>query len=124
MIHWAITVPRAAGRIGNTVAKPVIVVSNDGFNGHFPIVTIVSATKAEGKKRQRYPFEVVLPAGTITLEHKSIVMPHQVRTISKMHLLERIGTLEDNGFREAIENRLLEHLDIVFEEESVDDIEK
>jgi hypothetical protein len=29
--------------------------------------------------------------------------------------------LEDNGFREAIEDSLLEHLDVAFEEESVDD---
>lgn len=47
-------------------------------------------------------------------------MPHQVRTMSKLRLLERIGTLEDQERREAIENRLLEHLGIAFEEESPD----
>jgi mRNA interferase MazF len=101
----------------------VIVVSNDGYNAAFSVVTIVSATKAEGKKRRIYPFEVLLPIGMITAAHESIVMPHQVRTISKTRLLERIGTLEDESFREQIENRLLEHLGIAFEEESLDDVE-
>lgn len=101
--------------------RPVIVVSNDGFNGAFPVVTVVSTTKAEGKRRQPYTFEVLLPAGTITAEHATIVMPHQVRTISKMRLLERIGTLDDESFMEAIETRLLEHLGIEFEEESLGD---
>lgn len=98
--------------------RPVIVVSNDGFNAVFPVITIVSATKAEGKQRQPYPFEVLLPAGTITSSHASIVMPHQIRTISKMRLLAPIGRLEAEDFRNAIENRLLEHLDIAFEEEN------
>lgn len=104
--------------------RPVIVVSNDGFNSTFPVVTIVSATKAEGKQRKPYAFEVVLPGGTITPDHASIVMPHQVRTISKMRLLERIGVLENAGFREEIENRLLEHLGIAFEEESLDETDE
>ncbi len=101
--------------------RPVIVVSNDGFNAAFPVVTIVSATKAEGKQRKPYDFEVSLPAGTITQEHASIVMPHQIRTISKYRLLDRIGSLDEVGFREDIENRLLEHLGIAFEEEPPDD---
>lgn len=102
--------------------RPVIVVSNDGFNAVFPVVTIVSATKLEGKQRKPYEFEVVLPEGAITEDHASIVMPHQVRTISKMRLLEHIGTLEDEGFREQIENRLLEHLGIAFEEEPPEEV--
>lgn len=100
--------------------RPVIVVSNDGFNRTFPVVTIVSATKAEGKQRKPYAFEVVLPEGTITPDHASIVMPHQIRTISRMRLLERIGPLENEDFRAEIENRLLEHLGIAFGEEPLD----
>ena len=122
-MFWADLEP-GVGSEQKGARRPVIVISNDGFNAHFPVVTIVSATKAEGKRRQPYPFEVVLPVGTITPGHESVVMPHRVRTICRMRLLERIGTLEDNGFREAIENRLLEHLDIAFEEESVDDIDE
>lgn len=115
-IFWADLEP-GVGSEQKGERRPVIVVSNDGFNGVFPVVTIVSATKAEGKKRKLYPFEVLLPAGAITVDHESIVMPQQVRTISKTRLIERIGAVEDEEFREQIENRLLEHLGIAFEEE-------
>lgn len=116
-MFWADLEP-GLGSEQNGERRPVIVVSNDGFNAAFPVVTIVSATKAEGKKRQPYPFEVLLPAGTITPSHATIVMPHQIRTISKMRLLEPIGRLESEDFQTAIENRLLEHLGISFEEDS------
>lgn len=116
-IFWADLEP-GVGSEQRGERRPVIVVSNDGFNAAFPVVTVVSATKREGKKRKPYAFEVLLPAGTITAEHESIVMPQQIRTISTMRLLERITTLEDDEFREQIENRLLEHLGVAFEEES------
>lgn len=98
--------------------RPVIVISNDGFNAAFPVVTVVSATKAEGKRRSAYAFEVLLPKGSITPRHASIVMPHQLRTISKLRLSTRIGTLPEE-FRARIELRLLEHLGIAFEEDSI-----
>ncbi|HTE43749.1 MAG TPA: type II toxin-antitoxin system PemK/MazF family toxin [Gemmatimonadaceae bacterium] len=121
-MYWADLEP-GVGSEQKGERRPVIVVSNDGYNAAFSVVTIVSATKAEGKKRRIYPFEVLLPVGMITAANESIVMPHQVRTISKTRLLERIGTLEDESFREQIENRLLEHLGIAFEEESLDGVE-
>lgn len=90
-------------------------VSNDGVNAHLDVVTVVSVTKLEGKKRKVYPFEVVLPAGTITTRHASIVMPQQIRSISRMRLLEKMGTLGDLELQTRIENRILEHLGIQFE---------
>jgi mRNA-degrading endonuclease toxin of MazEF toxin-antitoxin module len=120
-IFWADFEP-GVGSEQKGERRPVIVVSNDGFNAAFPVVTIVSATRAEGKKRQPYPFEVLLPAGTITPSHASIVMPHQIRTISKMRLLEPIGRLESESFQAAIENRVLEQLGIAFEEDTSEDV--
>jgi mRNA interferase MazF len=99
--------------------RPVIVVSNNGVNAHLDVVTVVSATKAQGKQRRVYPFEVLLPAGTLTREHASIVMPQQIRAISKKRLLEKIGTLENPEYQAQIENRLLEHLGIQFEAEEL-----
>lgn len=115
-IYWADLEP-AVGSEQRGERRPVIVVSNDGVNANLAVVTVVPATKAEGKKRKLYPFEVLLPAGTITNAHASVIMPYQIRTISKMRLIERIGRLEHPVYRDQIENRLLEHLDIAFEEE-------
>ena len=97
--------------------RPVIVLSNDGFNASFGMITVVSVTKIEGKGRAVYPFEVVLPKGTITPDHGSIVLIHQIRAISKIRLMEPIGTISDEAQRADIENRILEHLGIAFAED-------
>ena len=64
-------------------------VSNDGFNAHFDVVTILPLTRRAGKRRQVYEFEVLLPPEIVRTGHESIVMPQQIRTISKVRLLER-----------------------------------
>lgn len=51
--------------------------------------------------------------------HESILMPQQVRTISKHRLLERTGVLTDASIQIDLENRLLEHLGIDFEVEEL-----
>jgi mRNA-degrading endonuclease toxin of MazEF toxin-antitoxin module len=89
--------------------------SNDGFNQHFEVVTVVPLTKREGKRRQVYPFEVLLPEEVLGTGYESIAMPQQVRTISKLRLLERVGALTDEALQAEIESRLLEHLGIEFE---------
>ncbi len=83
------------------------------------MVTVVSLTKLEEKQRTVYPFEVVLPMGTVTPEYSSIVLIHQIRSISKMRLLEAIGSISNEGQKTEIENRILEHLEIAFEEDHV-----
>jgi mRNA interferase MazF len=113
-IYWADLDPSVGSEQGGD-SRPVIVVSNDGVNKSLPVVTVVSVTKLEDKDRKPYPFEVLLPKGVITDRYASIVMPQQIRAISKTRLLEKIGTLDDEGFQTQIENRLLEHLDIAFE---------
>lgn len=95
--------------------RPVLVVSNDGFNTSLPVITQIPLTKLEGKTRRVYPFEVLLPKELVGSGWTSIAMPQQVRTIDKSRLLERIGELTDPGLRSEIENRLLEHFGIAFE---------
>jgi mRNA interferase MazF len=95
------------------------VLSNDGFNAHFDVVTVVPLTKSEGKRRRVYEFEVLLPGESLGTGVESIAMPHQIRTISKIRLLERIGSLTDEARQVDIENRVLEHLGIAFEAEEL-----
>jgi mRNA interferase MazF len=97
--------------------RPALVVSNDGFNAHFDVVTVVPLTGTRGKRREVYPFEVLVPAGAAGNPRDSIAMPQQVRTISKMRLLDSMGVLADPGIQDEIESRLLEHLGIDFEVE-------
>lgn len=113
-MFWADLDPGVGSEQGGT-RRPVIVISNDGYNRVFDVITVISATKLEGKARKAYTFEVVLPKNAITPTWASIVMPQQIRAISKRRLVEHVGTLEDERLRREIENRLLEHLDIAFE---------
>jgi mRNA-degrading endonuclease toxin of MazEF toxin-antitoxin module len=114
-VYWVDLEPHVGSEQGGE-RRPAIVVSNDGFNQYFDVVTVVPMTKLEGKRRQAYAFEVLLP-DLLGSGHESIAMPQQVRTISKWRLLERIGVLANEDLRGEIENRLLEHLGIAFEAE-------
>ncbi len=113
-VFWADLEP-GVGHEQKGTRRPVIVVSNDGFNEHFRMATVVPATKLDGKQRKVYPFEVLLPKGTLTADHASIAMPHQVRSISSLRLVEKIGVLQDARQQAEIESRLLEHFGIAFE---------
>lgn len=99
--------------------RPALVLSNDGFNRHFPLATVLPLTKREGKPRPVFTFEVVLPPHTAGNEVESIVMPHQVRTVSQDRMVRRIGRLTAPELRTDIENRVLDHLGVGFEEDDV-----
>lgn len=117
-LYWVDLDPVVGSEQGGD-RRPALVLSNDGFNSLFSVVTVVPLTKRKGKARGVYPFEVPIPANAAGNELESIAMPHQVRTISKLRLLERLGTLTDPDLQEQIENRLMEHLGIQFEAEEL-----
>jgi mRNA interferase MazF len=115
-LYWADLNPSVGSEQAGD-RRPVLVISNDGFNAAFEVVAVLPLTKLEGKRRRVYPFEALLPPGVVGTGVSSIVMPQQIRTISKLRLLDRIGVVEDEDARSEIENRLLEHLGIEFEAE-------
>ena len=92
-----------------------------GFNATFPVVTVVPLTEREGKKRRVYPFEVFIPADLAGNPVESIFMPSQIRTIDKARLLEPLGRVADAAVRRAMENRIIEHLGIAFDDPLEDD---
>ena len=99
--------------------RPALVVSNDGFNRHFPLATVLPLTKREGKHRKVYAFEVVLPAGSAGNPVESIVMPHQMRTVARARLRRQLGRLTAPHLQAEIENRVLDHLGVGFETDDV-----
>jgi len=117
--QWDTFVANLEYRVGSEqggARRPVIVVSNDGFNSAFPVVTVIPLTKREGKKRRVYPFEVVIPAKLAGNPVESIVMPYQIRTIDKARLIRPLGRIADAAVRRAIEDRIIEHLGIVLDD--------
>jgi mRNA interferase MazF len=89
--------------------RPVLIVSNEEFNQAMPNVTVLPLTST---KRRLYPSEVLLPEGRGGQPLESIIMAHQIRTISKQHLGRLLGYLDDPQLRQAVHRAIKEHLDI------------
>ena len=89
--------------------RPVLVVSNEEFNQAMPNVTVLPLTSA---KRRLYPSEVFLAQGKAGQPMDSIIMAHQIRTISKQRLGGLFGYLEDAQLWDEVKTAIKEHLDI------------
>lgn len=87
--------------------RPVLVVSAEEVNQALPIVTVLPLTST---KRKVYPTEVFLKKEKTGLPRDSIVMAHQIRTISKNRLGEKCGMIEDTATREKIRTAIKRHL--------------
>ena len=91
-VHWADLVPRSGSE--QTGRRPVIVVSNDGFNqtpGWRSIIVIPISTSASQGKRG--PTVVEIPAGAGGVPRTSLALCHQVTTLDRGKLTKRLGTL-------------------------------
>jgi mRNA interferase MazF len=89
--------------------RPVLVVSNEPFNRAMPILTILPLTSTQ---RRLYPAEVPLPKHTAGQPLDSIVMAHQIRTISKQRVAGLVGYLTDPSLRQQVQQALRDHLDL------------
>jgi mRNA interferase MazF len=92
-------------------SRPVLVVSNEIMNEMLPIVTVLPLTSHKSERRI-YSTEVLLPAGAAGQPMDSIVMAHQIRTISKRRLEAAYGQLEDPSLRQAIRAAMRLYLDL------------
>jgi mRNA interferase MazF len=91
--------------------RPVLVVSDEAFNRVMPVVTILPITSLK-KGRRIYPNEVLLLRGGGGLSADSIVLAHQIRTISKQRLGESLGFVSDPVIQQSIEQTLRIHLNL------------
>lgn len=91
--------------------RPVLVVSDEVFNSVMPVVTILPLTSLK-KGRRIYPNEVLLPKGIGGLSTDSIILAHQIRTISKQRLGKLLGFVNDNVTQESIAQAMRVHLSL------------
>ncbi len=89
--------------------RPVIIISNDDFNGVMPVITVLPLTSLK-PARKIYPGEVLIRKGEANLDVDSLVMAHQIRTISKSRLRKDIGLLSETASQRKIENAIKLHL--------------
>lgn len=89
--------------------RPVLITSNEEYNQSMPNVTVLPLTST---KRRLYPSEVFLPRGKAGQPLDSIIMAHQIRTISKQRLKGLLGHLEDSQLRREVCEAIKDHLDL------------
>jgi mRNA interferase MazF len=89
--------------------RPVLIVSNEEFNQAMSNVTVLPLTST---KRNLYPSEVFLSKGTAGQPSDSIIMAHQIRTISKKRLIDLVGYLEDAQLQHEVGEAIKEHLNL------------
>jgi mRNA interferase MazF len=91
-IYWADLVPRSGSE--QTGRGPVIVVSHDGFNqavGWQSVIAVPISTSAS--QARRGPTVVEISGGVAGLPRTSVAVCHQVTTLDRAKLNQRIGVL-------------------------------
>ncbi|MEK6581077.1 MAG: type II toxin-antitoxin system PemK/MazF family toxin, partial [Nitrospirota bacterium] len=91
--------------------RPIIVVSDEDFNKLMPVVTVLPVTSLK-EGRRVYPNEVLLKQGIRGLAQDSIILVHQIRTISKNRLRDSIGFINNHSTHDAINDALRVHLNL------------
>ena len=91
-MYWADLAPRSGAEQAGR--RPVVVVSHDGFNDvptwRSVIVVPVSTSDAQAR---RGPTAVLLASGAGGLRAQSVALCHQVTTLDRAKLTERLGAL-------------------------------
>jgi Growth inhibitor len=91
--------------------RPVVAISNDMVNEILPIVTILPISSMK-KNSRIYPTEVLLKPEVSGLQKPSIVMIHQVRTISKQRIGNKCGEIKDEKIIAEINDTLREYFEV------------
>lgn len=109
-VYWAEIAPRSGAE--GRGARPVIVVSHDGFNAtpgwRSAIVVPVSTSARQGT---RGPTVVCLPEGCGGLRKGSVALCHQIITLDRRKLTRRLGVLAREDMA-AVEQGVLAALDL------------
>lgn len=95
-VYWAELVPRSGSE--QTGRRPVIILSHNAFNAikaWRSIVVVPITTSAS--QTQKTPTLIALPAGEASLPRTSFAICHQVTTLDKSKLKQKIGALSPAG---------------------------
>ncbi len=108
-LAWALLDPTVgheqAGR------RPVLVFRNEVIGAPIGLATVLPLTTWK-KGRRVYPTEVLLPSEVTGLPAASLLLAHQVRTISSRRLSARLGAVTDSTLRRQVVAALQLWLDL------------
>lgn len=111
-LYWADLIPRSGSE--QKGRRPVLILSHDAFNqapGWRSIIVVPISTSST--QAMRGPTAIHLPKGAGGLKKESIALCHQVTTLDRSKLTERIGRLSPDLLDE-IEQGLRAALDLKY----------
>ena len=91
--------------------RPVLVVSNDSIAAAIGLTAILPLTTWK-RGRRVYPTEVLLKAEMVDLDVDSLVLCHQLRTVSAERLSPAFASLASATQRDAVERAVRLWLDL------------
>ncbi len=105
-IYWAQLNPtRGSEQAGR---RPVLIVSNNDANEILPNVTVLPLSSMT-ESAKVYPTEVFLPQDVSSLPKPSVVMIHQIRTLSKERLESLCGVIHDEEVKAQIHRTMIQY---------------
>jgi mRNA interferase MazF len=99
-VYWAVLAPRSGSE--QQGRRPVIVLSHDAFNqapGWRSIIVVPVSTSAAQTRRGLTA--IALPQGAGGLAKESVALCHQVTTLDRAKLTQRIGELTPTQLRQV-----------------------
>lgn len=113
LLQWSVVAVDLDPVVGSEQAgrRSVVIVSRETANAALPVVTALPLTTRKPHRRV-YPNEALIPEGKGGLNHESIAMAHQLRTLSKKRLGKTIGRIDDADLRSAIKVAMRIQLDL------------
>lgn len=110
-LQWSIVYVSLDPPVGREQAgnRPALVVSDEAFNRNMEVTTILPITSLK-EGRTVYPNEVLLEVEDSGLEARSIIMAHQIRTISRPRIKRGVGRLTSARLQEACYEAIRIHL--------------
>lgn len=91
--------------------RPALVISNNMVNEILPVTTILPVSSLKENSRA-FPTEVLLPPEVTGLPKPSVVMVHQIRTVSRQRIGKKCGEIADDEIKKKIQDALRDYFEI------------
>ncbi|MBA2862474.1 type II toxin-antitoxin system PemK/MazF family toxin [Methanococcus maripaludis] len=112
-IYWIDLEPVIGSEQGKK--RPSIIISRTELNEILPVLNIIPITTHKNG-RIIYPNETLVPIEDTGLKNESIALCHQIRTVDKSRINNKIGTITNP----IIQNSILESLKFQLELDSIE----
>lgn len=109
-VYWVDLAPRSGSE--QQGRRPAVIVSTDSLNlapNWYSLIVAPITTSA--KQARRDATVVILPAGEGGLSKESVVLCHQLTTLDRSKILQRIGELSD-AWLAQVEEAIVAALDL------------